>query len=63
MVFVAPQAEWRRPVGSWVLGEASWGVEFGHGGLRMELAVGLIFGQKTGQLFVVEEAVCGEREG
>ena len=32
-VFAAPQAEWELPVNFWRLGECSWAVELGRGGL------------------------------
>ena len=61
--YVAPRADWKLLVGFWMLGDGFWKVKLGFGGLRMELAVGLIFLTETGQLFVVEEAVCGGCEG
>ena len=42
--FVAPRAEWRVPVDSWVSGEGVWKLELGSGGLWRELADEVNFG-------------------
>ena len=52
-VCVAPQADWKRPVGFWILGECFWKVKLGRGGLVQEFAGMWIFGQEEGT------TVCG----
>ena len=46
--FVAPRAEWRVLVDSWVSGEGCWRVELGGGGLEREFAGVLISDRKMG---------------
>ena len=48
VVSVAPQAERKRPVDFWTLGEGCWRVKLGRGGLGWEFADVWISGQKLG---------------
>ena len=41
---VAPQARWRLPADSWMLGECFWKANWVYGGLERKIAVGWIFG-------------------
>ena len=44
---VAPQARWRLPADSWMLGECFWKARLGRGLLEKEIAVGWISGRKV----------------
>ena len=56
---VAPRAEWRAPVGCWVLSEGDWRFELGSGVLWWKVADWVNFGQKWRYVFVVDGSGCG----
>ena len=60
---VALWIKWRLSAEFWRSGDGFWMVGRVCGGLRKEIAVGWILDQKIWQVFVVDEAVCGEGEG
>ena len=57
---VAPRAERDLLAGSWVSGDGVRRPELDSGALWWKLWIGLVFGQKLEQVFVVDGRSCGE---